>query len=156
MASDYTFMSTGFRTGSDQPLDEAFTRKMLALVYTMVKNAANTAATYANHAGKDQVTRDDVIMALKYEARRFLHYDGLEADVATSEQELIDEEAHDSESWETALEKSGDDEKESALQVCPCSVCAGLRDAVSTWDEWAPENEAEAFLRHHFERVVSV
>lgn len=152
MASDYTFMSTGFKDGSARPLDETFVHKLLALVYTMVKNAATTAATYAEHAKKDCVTRGDVIMALKYEARRFLHYENLEADVACSERELRDGEESDSDGWETASEHSGCEE-ETVPEECHCHTCDGMRHAVSTWGDWVPENEAETFIRKHVESV---
>jgi hypothetical protein len=78
--SGYTFMSTGFGLDSDGALDEGFVKKLLALVYTMIKNAANTAGTYADHGGRESVTRGDVILALKYEAKHFLTYENLEND----------------------------------------------------------------------------
>lgn len=156
MASDYTFMGTGFGEVPARPLEESFVTKLLALVYTMVKNAATTAATYTEHAHRNRVTKGDVIMALKYEARRFLHYKDLEADVARSEQELEDDEDSDSDSWETASEQSGGEEKECVQDECTCEVCDGVRAAVSTWADWVPENEADAFIRKHVEQVSSV
>ena len=157
MESNYTFMSTGLGASPARPLDEDFVRKLLALVYTMVKNSAVTAATYTEHAKRARVTKADVIMALKYEARRFLHYENLETDVANSEQELgEDDGASDSESWESASDASVEKEGDPAQNECPCSICDGVRSAVSTWADWAPENEAEAFLRNHVEKVCTM
>ncbi|GAQ89736.1 hypothetical protein KFL_005560140 [Klebsormidium nitens] len=144
MASDYAFMSAGSDDRTARSLDETFVNKLLALVYTMVKNAAKTAAAYAEHAQRTLVTREDVIMALKYEARRFLRYEDLEADIADSELELRDGGDSDSEAWETASERSGcEEETEGLLDECRCPTCDGVREAVATWDDWAPEDEAE-------------
>lgn len=154
MASDYAFMSAGSDDGTARQLDETFVNKLLALVYTMVKNAAKTAAAYAEHAQRTLVTREDVIMALKYEARRFLRYEDLEADVADSELELRDGGDSDSEGWETASERSGcEAETEGSQEECRCPTCDGVREAVATWDDWAPEDEAEMFIRKHVESV---
>ena len=74
---------TGLGDGPDPSADKITAdsplgKKLLSLVFVLIKRAAQSAAVYCEHAGRMHVTSEDVKCALKYQAHRFLKDDGFE------------------------------------------------------------------------------
>lgn len=155
MSSDYAFMRTGLRD-ERMNLDPAFVARLEALVYTMIGNAAASACMYAEHSGRRSASVEDVLRALKYEARRFLWYEDLERDVERTAIVLdsLLESSSDAESdgWETASYGSVESDDRTA---CPCDFCADVNEANDTWERWQPDDPAEIFLRRNVEKTVA-
>jgi hypothetical protein len=40
--------------------------------------------------------------------------------------------------------------------TCVCDECIEMRNAVATWDDWAPEDEAEMYLKQRVTSAVSI
>jgi hypothetical protein len=162
-------------------VNSPFIQRMLALVFTMVTRAAQSAASYTEHAHRTLVTPKDVQMALKFHARHFLSEEGieqLETDVnemaATLQQPMSDSETDSGSGSDMATsgdedEDDGDVEEEEAevepqmcdddetwtRSECQCSACVGIHETLETWDAWTPTDPAEKWIKAHVDTAVA-
>lgn len=84
-----TGLSSTTSSSSSESL-RTFQRKLVSVVATLITRASHSAATYASHANRPEITGIDTLMALRYECRRFLEDDieSLLRDMATTESTL--------------------------------------------------------------------
>ena len=132
----------------DRP--DSFIHKLFCMVAALGMDAARSAGMYAEHANAMRVSKETMLMALKHTARTILRRDDLEKLVLQAEQAMLgssDDDGSESESGE----HDGD---ESVHATCECECCKAFRHAVDTWDQWEPEDEAEAFLKKHVNAAV--
>lgn len=172
-------MRAGLGHPSDEPSPPAgvadVTRRMMALVVSMVGRAGENAALYAVHAGRKTVVPQDVHRAMQYQSKVFLT-DVTEDDVeealedvtraceATSSDDDDDDAESSTDDCSTESTGSNDDGSESSSEeaeneatdngdetwtssACTCETCLGMNEAHDTWDSYAPEDEALAYVK---------
>lgn len=168
-----TNLKTGFsnvKEADDLILNET-AQQIISLVAVMMRQAIKVALTYAMHDDREMATENDIIDALKYQARHFLQtidqpdvmqetvdmystlFDDAEDDIMDlDEQEIVDEIDDD----EILKEELGDIKATANVSngTCMCTVCTDIRESVSKWDSWHPEDEAEQFLKSSVERAI--
>lgn len=164
--SDFGFMRSGL---SNDPVNvpEDFANRLLSITLTMVARAATDAATYCEHAGRTEVSEEDIAASLKRQAMRFSTDEDLEADVAETQRVLFDESSDDD---ELESEDESEDECESGDEsdseeddpdrptwtrsTCSCDLCRTMNEALDGWNAWNPEDPVEAYMKHTVERSI--
>jgi hypothetical protein len=68
-------LRTGLLGESESPHLAALQRRLVSLVTALVTRASSSAAVYAEHARQQDISASHVMMALRYECRRFLEGD---------------------------------------------------------------------------------
>ena len=157
---------------------ERILQRMVATAAVMTWRSGAMASRIAIHDSRDEVTRDDVNAGLKHQAMfLFTTVDEavLAAEIDSAQQDIFapvseseyetddgsDDESSESEyetddgSDDESSEASFSEERRAALEtknvvdgVCVCSTCTEARLAVSSWDDWEPDDELEVHLRN--------
>jgi hypothetical protein len=162
-------MRSGFGTptdGGNGGSVDALAQRLIATVAVMTRRAGELAMDLAEHEHRNDVTRADVNAALKYQARTFLSTcDAPEIveDVTRTQRELFDTQSEyssdEDEKWisdeTTDSETTTATATATAVVICACERCAAVREAVETWDAWAPSDPAEEYLRGSVNRAIS-
>ena len=119
------------------------TKRLIAMVVVMTRQASDVAYMVAVHDNRSQATAEDVNGALKYQARHFLQsLDDPEVvnEVMQMEGDLFSEESADEE--EEAPDEVNEEEVRRGAEVrdnvCMCKVCAKVRESVLSWESWDP------------------
>lgn len=148
-------MKTGL--GGVPNVPDNFLRRALSIVAAMMVEAANAAATYASHAQRTVVHKEDLHLALQLQARTFLYRENLEQEVEEIERHLFGSDSNDDD---------GDDDTESSGRgedtldegdlkwtesKCTCKTCSDMHAFRDSWDEWAPTDA----LEQHIKRLVT-
>jgi hypothetical protein len=147
---------------SSSSIDENVARKMVGIVMTMIAAATETAATYAEHAGRKFVHPDDVHRGLMYQAREFFKRENLEEEVAEMEQDIYDSDVEtdvtsDSESDENddAADDKNDPEETWTRSVCQCETCSTANAHYDSWNEWIPSDDVERFIKCSVDKTIA-
>lgn len=156
---------TNLRTGLGSPgyvhvgFDET-TKRLISMVVVMTRRASDLAFKIAVHDNRDQAEAEDVNSALKYQARYFLSTlddPDVVADVMETQHDLfapLDDDMSDDDLPDDDVQEI----RASAVMsgnTCVCSMCTDIRRCVASWDTWAPDDEAEVFLRQSVERAIT-
>ena len=156
---------------SNDPLNvpEDFMNRLMSITLTMVARAATDAAMYCEHAGRTEVSEQDIAASLKRQAMRFSTDEDLEADVAETQRVLFDEPSDDEEDEseydesedESEYDESEYDESEYESErpvwtrsTCACDLCRTMNEAIDGWDAWNPEDPVEAYMKQTIERSI--
>lgn len=107
-------LRTGFGDVEPNTHSESLMKKTIAMTFVLVRRAARHAATYADHAHRNEVSKRDIELGLRHSARHFFDEDGfdeVEKEVhevsAMMEQDDSDPDLGDD---ETGDDETGDDE----------------------------------------------
>lgn len=145
---------------------EQILQRMVATAAVMTWRAGAMASRIAIHDSRDEVTRDDVNAGLKHQAMFLFttvdeavlgaEIDSAQRDIFAPESEYeTDDGSDDEEDESSGSEASFSEERRAALEtknvvdgICVCSTCTEARLAVSSWEDWDPEDELEVHLRN--------
>ena len=175
--NDYTFMRSGVANGDvggDEALD-AMTHTLMGLGVAMIGKSAETAAMYAQHAGRKSVTVRDVHIATKYQARVFMDEvtdedvnegketvdSALRGDEDEDGEEGVEGEDDSSSESESEADEDADaeaaeeEEEEWTRSTCACKVCVAMNESEDTWDTYAPDDEVLVFLKRTVDRSIA-
>jgi Mg-chelatase subunit ChlI len=164
MSDNYSFMKTGLdhpksnkvstKTAIDRLGETTEGQRLLGLIAVLMSSAAESASTFAMHAGRASVHAEDVIAALRYEAKRFLHRDDLEQtlDSVMKEVSESEDEVDESSSEEEEQGEQGEDEAYISSK-CSCCACSDIRQASDEWGVWKPTDAAEIFLKEAVDKT---
>lgn len=155
-------MRTGILGGPARvTIDPQLEKRLVSLVFVLVKRAASTAAFFCKHSKRTLVTVDDIKLALKFEARTFLDEGGLpDLERETAEiEKMVDEfieQKISSEEIVDAFSECEDEEypdtDDEVGEECSCETCRRIRNL--EWDSWTPEDPAEKFIKDHVDLVL--
>jgi hypothetical protein len=157
MASHYSFMKAGLHD-APKGIDPVFVVNVEALVYTLVGHAAESACKYAKHSGRHRASINDVFSALRYQVRRFLHYDALERDVRRTAEildALAQEDPEDTAESDAESAESEEAEHGGLHEACRCDFCGAVEATNESWNAWQPNDPAEAFLKRKVDETVA-
>lgn len=149
MPTDYTFMKTGL-VGTCEPSPQ-FMNQVVALVYTMMRFAARSAATYTLHAARRVVTTQDVLMALQYEGKRFMTRPDLEVAVSA----YTNAELQELQDAGNVRIESGNDEVPFSPGRCACCMCTSINETAASWDPWIPGDDIDCLIKQAVDRTLT-
>jgi hypothetical protein len=154
MASNYAFMKSGL-VGDDAGPSPQETKRLLAIVVSMVSESQKTAMLYCEHQKRKIVTVDDIDRGLKYQARNFLFAPETEQNVQKMEEMLFDENNQDEDEEDVNI--TDDDEWDDVEEEtkCSCEICEKIRQCHDSWDEWNPEDVVGQFIKRTLEQATS-
>lgn len=142
----------------EQESIDAMTKRLISTVFVMTREASDLAYKIAVHDNRDQATSGDVNAALKYQARHFLHTlddPGVVTGVMSVEHDIFENRDEEVEMMPLPDE---DEIRSTAVMSedgkCVCETCEQVRHSTDTWDDWEPDDEAEAFLRHSVDQAI--
>ena len=136
-------------------------KKTIAMTFVLVRRAARHAATYANHAHRNEVSKRDIELGLRHSARHFFDEDGFdevekevhevsammeEDDTDSSSSESTDEDDDDDETDET--DETCDDDDETAMDVSEGPEALSDTDVAQPWTRSKCECSACAGMHH--------
>jgi hypothetical protein len=147
-------MKTGL-IGDTTPIGQE-TKKLIAIVVTMVAESQKTAMLYCEHQKRSLVTIKDIDRGLCYQARNFLFADETEQNVQKMEDILFNEEGDDEDDEEE--EEDGDDDDqwddvEEDETICQCEICLKVRQCHDSWDDWQPEDKVGQFIKNALDKA---
>ncbi len=159
-------MKTGYglETDSDDEDQQHFIATTMGLMQVFSEEALKTAAQYVIGKGRNNVTDDDVLKALKFQARMFFQrVEDLEGRVEEAARELwqdesSDEEYSDSEEYDSEESESGDtdssdmdldkDEEEQCKHIVP-----QVDAIVKSWDKYKPTDPVLIFIKNAIDKT---
>ena len=162
-------LKTGFADAPDVQLD-ATKKRLLATVLVMTQKAGSMAYQYALHNGRSQEDHHDVCMALKHQARTFLQtvdQPDVVQDILEMEKLMYGSESEGNSDSDDSDDTDDTDDNDTDMSdtvhsevqetwTCICDKCVEMRNAVATWDDWVPEDEAEMYLKQRVSSAVSI
>ena len=149
--SDYSFLKSGFNNliEPNKP-DEETLLTVSSLVTAFMDSALREATTYVEHAGRNGITKQDIILSLKSETFKFLNRPDINDNVQKW-REIIQEEQDDDEDYSDSDiegDDNGDDEiQEFTKSECQCKLCDEINNIEHTWDQWCPQTPIEKILK---------
>ena len=147
-------MRTGFSPGSPTGVD--ILPWVEATLKVLLEKSVEVGCLYSQDAGRDNLTSEDMVRALKYQAFHFLNEPDLNQRVALHMKRPGDETTPEGSGDETTPEGSGDDD-ESAERFTEASGTA-LSDEVNEccrrWDEWEPDTIQQQMLKRAIDRTI--
>ena len=148
MASNYTFMKSGFNMLEQEPLSEEMIENLYALVYAFMEKAIVSAEKYVNHSGREVITKQDIKLGLKSETFKFLHRENFLEDI-NKWKEILTEEENDEDlvEFESMIANNSEhvDFKKSG---CSCTNCTFFNEIEEKWAAWEPHNQIELILKN--------
>ena len=159
-------MKTGYglETDSDDENQQHFIATTMGLMQVFSEEALKTAAQYVIGKGRNNVTDDDVLKALKFQARMFFQrVEDLEGRVEEAARELwqdesSDEEYSDSEEYDSEESESDDtdssdmdldkDEEEQCKRIVP-----QVDAIVTSWDKYEPTDPVLIFIKNAIDKT---
>ena len=135
-------MSTGTFLGNTNTMFSEFIDKHgIHLLNRFVENAVMHACIYAQSAGRDNLSGEDMLIGLKYESQQFCNRNyNLESDsdydVDSAYEESEDSESEDSQEDDVFTESTSDNEVIKAMNNC-----------VKNWESWVPQSPIECCLK---------
>lgn len=156
--SDYSFMRSGVgsayvEANSSRAEELQQMQQVMAVMKVLMEDCLITAGRFASLCGRKQITGEDTIRALKYEAHEFFKRDGLESRYFES---LAEEEKH---TYESSDEEEEEDDEPPEEQPEPYSerfVKGSQADAIfhgqmlayhREWDGWEPDDPLIAAIK---------
>lgn len=155
--SDYSFMRSGvggvFVEPNSRRHEEELQQmqQVMAVMKVLLDDCLRTAARFVDLCGRKQITGEDTIRALKYEAHEFFKRDGLESRYFES---LAEEEQH---TYQSSDEEDDDDLLEEGTETYSERFVKGSpADAIfhgqmlayhREWEGWQPEDPLIAAIK---------
>ena len=152
---DYSFMKSGLLDDTPTSL-ENLQFDLVSLYLRMVSLAAENAMLYSEHEGRDSVSKNDVIMALRHQARYFLQRtDNDTLQEARKDLENILE--HDDEEGCDDDDFMCEDEEPKECGTCDCDVCSEIREVSEQWEEWDTQGDVVLeYLKQQVDKVANM
>ncbi|AET42640.1 hypothetical protein EXVG_00291 [Emiliania huxleyi virus 202] len=154
-------MKTGYglETDSDDENQQHFIATTMGLMQVFSEEALKTAAQYVIGKGRNNVTDDDVLKALKFQARMFFQrVEDLEGRVEEAARELWQDESSDEESSDSGEydneESESDDSESSNMDICKDEeeqfkrIVPQVDAIVKSWDNYEPTDPVLIFIKN--------
>lgn len=140
-------------------------QRLIAMVAVMTQRAGNMAYQLCSHDGRSLATVEDVNAALKHQARHILTSSDEEQmmrDVDAMEKVIFGSASPESSCGSNSPTGSDADESVSPPTLardaggkCLCDDCVQVREAVDTWEAWAPEDDAHVYLKDSVDKAIA-
>lgn len=120
-----------------------------ALFLTFIDHVLKTADRYTTDAGRNTITTEDMLYAMKYEAHVFFHHPDTHDDFQKY-RAWHDEGEEDDEEEESEDEDADDDE------FCRCTVtqfCQRVNGIVDAWGTWSPSDPAQQSMKRAIDAI---
>ena len=157
--TDFSFMKSGFSSNTNNNnLTNDDTNNVMALITLFSSKSIENALNYVEYCGRNGVTKDDMVYALRYEVFEFMNNNNMERDLNDilddMEEEDIMEDDGDSE-WEDIDDLVvPDGELNPFSRITDENVNDNNREFIEkmhtyydTWDDWEPQTPLEKILK---------
>ena len=153
-------MKTGF-SNNNYSHDENFTLFLQKLIIFFGQQSIEYGTYYSNKAGRDNLSSNDIIYAMKYLAHEILSFDNLQQRV--SQINDFDPSDNDDESDNESDNESddeSDDESDKSKEYFTRapntdSICHQINNYNDSWDAWNPTNELEIILKLYINKSIN-
>jgi hypothetical protein len=163
MPPDFSFMKSGFlfpgEGGEESAQLDSNVENLLVL---FMRECIGTASRLCVYCGRDELTGEDMILALKHEAMTFFEKEGLEekfVQVCMEEEEEEEEEEGEEEEEEEGEEEEGEEEEEEEEEIRFDFVAGDKEEfdsimrSASEWETWSPADPVQQLLKRSIERA---
>lgn len=156
-------MKTGFSMNTSDDEDEAkgrFIATTMGLMQVFSEEALKTAAHYVIGSGRTDVTDEDILKALKFQARMFFQrVDDLEGRVEEATQEILEsldseEEDESDEESDEEYESDSDDMEIDDDEKKECTrIVYQVDSIVKSWDKYNPDDPILQFIKRAIDKT---
>jgi len=153
-------LRTGFGDVEPNTHSESLMKKTIAMTFVLVRRAARYAATYANHAHRNEVSPRDIELGLRHSARHFFDEDGFDEvekevhevsammEQDDSDPDSGDDETDDDETDDDDETGDDDDDDETEMDVSEAPEAPSDTDVAQPWTRSKCECSACAGMHH--------
>lgn len=146
-------MKTGFNP-IDEPQPIVTEEEIQKLLVVFMQNAITNAASYSQASGRDNLSSQDVVYGLKYEAFTFCKNNTLKGYLEMYESSSeSDDESDTSESEYTILEEN---EEFSEAPDDASEMIRMMNQVNQFWSSWEPDNQIEVILKESIDRTIEI
>ena len=147
MASNYSFMKSGFNMTEEEPMTEEMIENLQALVYAFMEKSITSADKYVRHAERTTITKKDIKLGLKVETFKFLQRENIIENISKWREILAEDEGdEDEEEIKSIINDS--EYVEFTKSICSCENCDFFNGIEDKWDLWEPHNQIEHILKN--------
>ncbi len=157
---DYTFMKTGSNLlHSKNELDNETKIDIITLILTFAENSLHSSEIYTKHSNRSIITKQDLIMAMRWEVFMFIKRNNIESlqknkekvtnefknSLQLTESECVDYLMNENncENCENITEKT----EEYNFSTCKCNICTNMNRINERWKFWEPTTNLEIILK---------
>jgi len=152
MASNYSFMKSGFNNLQEEALGEEEINNLNALVYAFMEKAIISADKYVQHSGRDTITKQDIKLGLKAETFKFLQRDNIMESIGKWQEILAeDDDSEDEEELSSIINNA--EYVEFKKSICACKSCTFFNGIEEKWEKWVPNSQMEQILKNAVLRI---
>ena len=152
MASNYSFMKSGFNNLQEEALGEEEINNLNALVYAFMEKAIISADKYVQHSGRDTITKQDIKLVLKAETFKFLQRDNIMESIGKWQEILAeDDDSEDEEELSSIINNA--EYVEFKKSMCACKNCTFFNGIEEKWEKWVPNSQMEQILKNAVLRI---
>jgi hypothetical protein len=153
--SDYSFLKSGFNNlvEPSKP-DEETLLTVSSMVTAFMDNALREADKYVQHANRNGITKEDIVLALKSETFKFLNRPDVNNNVQKwreilEEERDNEEDIEDEDDSDEYMEKEEVDEPINEFKVseCQCQLCQEINNIDNLWVNWSAQTPIEKILK---------
>lgn len=149
--SDYSFLKTGFTTGSEvnKEPDEDLMLTVSAIVSSFVENSLKTAELYTNHSKRKVITTNDIKLCLMCETFQYLNKSDTAENIMKWKGIINDfqNESDDSDDLEDIVNNESDLKGDFMKSLCECEKCVTINSVEKYWNKWSPAEGIETILK---------
>lgn len=150
-------MKTGFDLLAEAPaVDGELIKNLHSVMLALAARCMESAAKYAQTAGRECVTSTDMEYAMKYEAHVFFFRETLHDDVGQC-RTMLEENVHVSDDDADDDDDEGDDTSTSAdeFKRGQSGFCQRVNVIVDAWDAWQPSDQLQNLLKDAIDSVYT-
>ena len=136
-------MKTGFNA-NDSTMSDTIVNTGLDLVNQLLEYAISNACTYAKSTGRENMSGQDIIIALQYEAHEFPYRQSETNEDEDQSDSEDDNEFSDNEDEDDVFTKSYSDDP----------LIQKMNYYHDTWDSWNPETPIECTLKNAVDNAM--
>lgn len=146
-------MKTGFNP-IDEPQPIVTEEEIQKLLVVFMQNAITNASSYSQASGRDNLSSQDVVYGLKYEAFTFCKNNTLKGYLEMYESSSeSDNESDTSESEYDLLEEN---EEFSEAPDDASEMIRMMNQVNQFWSSWEPDNRIEMILKESIDRTIEI
>ena len=152
---EFPSMKTGFDITMEQR--SLFNEDdLMKLLDVFMRNAVVNAAMYSKASGRDNLSSQDMIYGMKYEAYVFCKNDTFMGYLEKYSRDSDSGSDSDSDSDSGSDSNSGSDNEEFTEAPSESSeLVRNMNEVNSFWEEWEPQNQVEVLLKKSIDDTIS-
>ena len=143
-------MKTGFNP-IDEPQPIVTEEEIQKLLVVFMQNAITNASSYSQASGRDNLSSQDVVYGLKYEAFTFCKNNTLKGYL-----EMYESSSESDDTSESEYDLLEENEEFSEAPDDASEMIRMMNQVNQFWSSWEPNNQIEVILKESIDRTIEI